>query len=625
MMGVAHKHNDTASASSSSSAVSSGGPLCSALSSSSSSSAPHQLWVDHLPWILEHSQHPKDKRNIEQTKKFLYRISPRLPLFPSSLPRDSELVGRIVKKAWKRYQYVVQQKSQNSMNKDTSRNTTNTNTTNTTSEEPPPPILKILVLGGSVVTRGVNCWTGPARIETCNWAYRLGLLLNKMAGGKVAIVANHAIGASNTQVATTLLRFELLPEEIRRPDIIINAYSTNDMHFETIAEAVGSNATLRDHVFAMHQEFIRTAAATQPCQDPPLLIFLDDYLGNEQREILATTDVGQSHQILATYYGVGTVSYANMVRDIVYKNTREKDFSPAGWYKKDGSSGPTMTREIHPQFGMHYTVTWSMAYYFLVLVSTYCSTASALEKEQEAFPTTPSSLSSDHFDAGALPPVLTSLYSLADISHDWKASIQEQETKASLCYEQKKNDGKQPIAPRCTFSWMSMLASSKIIGKEERTKEWIEDQFKTYLTTKDQLSSWKIDDGGGKPGWSPVDGSAAPLTLEFAVETTPVSAVTVLYMRSYGEKWENSTVEMNIWQAHTNNAIDGNGRNGDNNNSMPLLHSQRIQGFHNKETSEIYPMDLELSPPIQPHSTLRIDFRLVAGTTFKILGLALCQ
>ena len=48
---------------------------------------------------------------------------------------------------------------------------------------------------------------------------------------------------------------------------------------------------------------------------------------------MATTEAGISMQRLADYYGFGVVSYANMVRDLVYEDTRETNFSPNYWYQ----------------------------------------------------------------------------------------------------------------------------------------------------------------------------------------------------------------------------------------------------------------------------------------------------
>ena len=51
----------------------------------------------------------------------------------------------------------------------------------------------------------------------------------------------------------------------------------------------------------------------------------------------------------------------------------------------------------------------------------------------------------------------------------------------------------------------------------------------SVMTTEyELLSSWKIDPDGGKPGFSPANGSMAPLTLEYFLHSPPVSTVTVL-------------------------------------------------------------------------------------------------
>ena len=98
-----------------------------------------------------------------------------------------------------------------------------------------------------------------------------------------------------------------MPPEAKNPDIIINAYATNDMHIITMLEAQQGNTTLRDKVFDMIQDFVRRimepspdVGTTSSCGSsqqqqrlPPLLVHMDDYLGNEQREIWATTELYQ--------------------------------------------------------------------------------------------------------------------------------------------------------------------------------------------------------------------------------------------------------------------------------------------------------------------------------------------
>ena len=163
-------------------------------------------------------------------------------------------------------------------------------------------------------------------------------------------VTKIAMGGTNTAVGAQVFQFDLLPEEARDPDIVINGYATNDMHVLTVLEAQSGNQTLGQRVFEITQEFVRTVLEDKPCRNKPLLIHMDDYLGNEQREILSTMELSQAVGTLADYYGFARVSYANLVRDIVYGDTREYWFSPEGWWP-EGNRSKVMEREIHPGMG----------------------------------------------------------------------------------------------------------------------------------------------------------------------------------------------------------------------------------------------------------------------------------
>ncbi|EEC43678.1 predicted protein [Phaeodactylum tricornutum CCAP 1055/1] len=233
--------------------------------------------------------------------------------------------------------------------------------------------VKIVVLGGSVLV-GRNCrklckdlglqLRMPQR--ECTWAHRLGVFLNVLVPD-IFRVTKIAMGGTNTAVGTTIWKYDLLPPEARQPDVVINAYSTNDMHILTALEASSGNQTLRDRVFVMLQDFAREVLVPPPlaCTNappPPLFLHVDDYLGNEQRAILATTELRQSVDVLAAYYIFPTVSYADVIRDLVYGDTAESWFSPEGWYVK-GMSG--MQREIHPGMGMHIVMVWVIAFNLL--------------------------------------------------------------------------------------------------------------------------------------------------------------------------------------------------------------------------------------------------------------------
>ena len=101
------------------------------------------------------------------------------------------------------------------------------------------------------------------------------------------------------------------------------------MHVTTMKQALHSGVTLRDKTFDMAQQFARVVMSE--CEEKrPLLLWVDEYLGNEQRGVLQTTELSQGLQVLANYYGYGFVSYADTVRDLVYGTKNETTFSPHG-------------------------------------------------------------------------------------------------------------------------------------------------------------------------------------------------------------------------------------------------------------------------------------------------------
>jgi hypothetical protein len=208
----------------------------------------------------------------------------------------------------------------------------------------------------------------------CAWPTRLEYFINSLVSQminpatttppkKFVTVEIMAIGGANTATGQKMLDNDLIQN---RPDILINSYSTNDMHAITMSAASKENIALRDKVFTMGQDFVRSFYQSQQClkntATPTLLYWSDDYLGNEQREIMVTTQLGPAIQVLANYYGFGFISYADAVRDIAYTDTAETMFSPAGWYTE---GNPAMQREIHPGHTMHLAAAWMVFPYKL--------------------------------------------------------------------------------------------------------------------------------------------------------------------------------------------------------------------------------------------------------------------
>jgi hypothetical protein len=216
-----------------------------------------QVWTSFLKRIHRASQLTfNDPRYLfhDYTAQLLHMITPRLPRSVASLPREWKRVELILSKLEKRYAHIrlLQQLPDNT----TLRNI------------PIPPPVKIVILGGSVLV-GRNCrklysdmklqMTLPNR--HCTYSNRLQVFLNQIfspnntvlynpqqsnkkfknqreppspliSTGAISLfdVTKIAMGGTNTAVGSQVLQYDLLPEEARNPDIVLNAYSTNDMH-----------------------------------------------------------------------------------------------------------------------------------------------------------------------------------------------------------------------------------------------------------------------------------------------------------------------------------------------------------------------------------------------------------
>jgi hypothetical protein len=583
--------------------------MCQSLASTSAMA----LWVDNIDRIHAASRLRLDRKwkLHDLTAQVLQLITPRLPLSAKTLPRDVVGVETLLRKAHARYEYLHAPKSRRR-------------------GLPVPEPVKIVVLGGSV-TAGVNCFSGigGSDLEKCAWPARMKGLINGMAQGELVQVHVFALGGSNTNTATVLLEYDLLPKDAQNADIMINGYSTNDMHVKTIEEAAEEGKTLTDKVFEMAQDFVRVALRPRPCQkQPPLLLWLDDYLGNEQRIILETTALSKAMHVLANYYGLGSVSYADAVRDWVYGDTHEILFSP-GWYKGKGGK---FSREIHPGQGAHMSMAWMMAYHFLNVATNYCSLEAWNVAQGEAsmsynhtkIPGLPELRGVDQVGSNldkakprpkpvGLPPALSDSLNLRHVSEEWR-DAEIAAAAASTRDQCKDKDYKQ-----CPFSWIVgfPLDGEKVElyhKKSESDATLIHDYFAKHVT---DFGGWEVmdDTNRGKYGWVPVSGKVgSQMTLEFSKLSQAIRTVTFFTMRSYGEKWANSTARIDISSKSSKSGSD-----------WKALTSKDLVGFHDKHTSEMYTEPIRLPTDVQPGDYLRISIALVSGSTFKIQGLAVCS
>jgi hypothetical protein len=562
--------------------------ICEALLQQSTDS----WWTRHSRDIHQASRLPDDVDYLRHdfTAELLALVSPRLSNAIHTTPRDYSIVRRILRKVEARYHYLTQNVLKEG-------------------DEPPPPI-HIVVMGGSV-TLGVRCKTGiPGHgdkdFRYCAWPHRLEALLNQLFGFPMVEVTNEAVGMTNSNIGNILLKYNLLPS-LQTADIIIHAYSTNDFFY-------GEDA------FQSLQDFVRQVMKPpEVClhQDPeqlrptPLLLQINDIVTPLHMGILARTRYSQIVQVLASYYGFTSLNYAAMVNDWGFGDPKETWFTidefPQGSYHFAYSS------DIHPGQGMHVTTSWMVAYTLLHLTNHYCTWKDWWRNDDET---------NDHFwlqksnvrdyDESMLSSILPLYHNGTDESTEGKKprpsplglppplddkltpnTLSFQWKNASRASRIKRNRPCSRARRTCPFQW---------INGHDQTKDesWIRENIVSKIK-----GAWTLGDVADvrKAGLTPTSGQLGD-AMTFPLQED-IQEVIVFYLKSYGEYWEKSQASIDILLK------DGT-----------TLASATLQGFHARQTSEMYVEELDISNATS--SQLQLSATLISGKNFKIMGLVQC-
>ena len=514
----------------------------------------------------------------------------RLQLGVETLPgRDYEPVKRAIDIAYARYKYVQALDLVNTTNK-------------TIDEEQEPPKLQILVMGGSV-TAGVRCRElidNPVNLDPknrlflrdfaarldCAWPNRLQNFINNIMGDVVE-VTNAAVRATDSSVGQTMLEGEGMNTGMpSHPDIIINAFSTND---------VGNvNGTLNI------EEFVRYVLRDEQCQKPLLLHFMDK-VGTQNSLVSIVNLFAEKVHTMAKYYGFGSVSYTSVLDDVISADSQEYWFKPVGWNTRARNH-----EDIHPQLGMHVVSAWTVGYYLLNLVTTYCSLepvmlsntgihkSSELQGNQGIPPGKPKNAPSAH----KLPPALTSDLTVGQLSEKWSRINKTQEVDCTTAEDSS--------SKHCAFFWISGISNFSPM-----------DTFAPFIVNN---TGWSFVTDHAKLGLV-AEGANSKMTLEFRNATHPIRSVMIMAMKSYGDRWNNSHVLVQAFEFQQNNETMGY-------SPLPLA-SMDIQGFHNSETSVSYkysiPINIKDATPGSTSNGIGLTMELVGGSTAKIMGLSVCS
>eukprot|EP00979_Chaetoceros_neogracilis_P001788 scaffold323_cov251-Chaetoceros_neogracile.AAC.3 len=448
------------------------------------------------------------------------------------------------------------------------------------------PVL-IAVFGGSV-TLGRECYPGKkvrrARLTepTCNWPHRLELLINTLFENEVVKVINLATGGTGTATGTRMVKYWMYPKDLKEsgPDIIINAYSTND------GIGAGGRSGI-DGVRDSMQNFVRAAIESKPCATPPLVVCVDDYLGNAKGandNVLKELNYAMVLEQVAKWYDTVAISYAEVVRNIVYKDITNKTFHKHG--------------NVHFEHLAHQTVAWSVVFAFLEMFENHCD-----DKQRELFIAETRDKRQEHNRSAVpiLPPPLTNDLTLTKIASVWKASESGlyQDSFGVDCIGMNSTD-QDP----CIVAW---IVQRGLFGSNE-----LNNFMRQHIISKS--GGWGIE-SNADDGWSNKVGFAATtpdasFTLEFKDIAKDLNVVTIFFMRSYGEKWKDSKARFTVTSSNHKNST---------------LAQHDIDGVHEMEYSLTLIERIKLTNSVEKGDTIKLKVDMISGNAFKIMGMTLCR
>ena len=356
----------------------------------------------------------------------------------------------------------------------------------------------------------------------CLWPVRLEALVNNLLNrGKRDGDARGIINitpmyhppniATTTEFDTEIVKQGAWVDFIVRhggPDVILSAFNAHDMYLPKRGWKTAEDINYYHHQRQMIQDFLRTCLQVPTCNsqkehEPPLVISVDDYVGNQHGPIMAENVQARVLQLLSDYYETGFVSYAEVIRKLVYlsddsplEHAALKEWA-SDWTSltTTGTSTSTTTDTTAQvatviQHGMigPIAMTMTLAYSFLKTTISYCSEQSSRmstdnEEEEEEEESDNSIISKEALRLAdeVPPPYLDTDLTLGNVMEKWDAEKPKEDQRNELC-KTKPASGKPE---NCVFEfWGGIKATAT--GLKEYLDEYLEGD----------MTGWEAREGG---------------------------------------------------------------------------------------------------------------------------------
>jgi hypothetical protein len=464
------------------------------------------------------------------------------------------------------------------------------------------PPLEVMVFGGSIVLgngAGVHTgWNAKASGDDARWSTQLQDLLNHVlfhtethpADMVVINVTNMANGGMTAGMSAVPLQYGIFPEGHAGPDVIVASFGYNDMmallarHQNPVLYQMDDTQKwtyLRDET----QRFVRAALG---CSDLPAVLLLDDTFMIPQ--IPAQFNLLHSRHIaeITAWYDLWGVSWTKAFLHYSYSNPILESLSPNGTDDVYWPLWGSNVRTAHPGVMFHVGIAWLLFYQFAQTTLAGCHDLAVLDNHNKATPTTTTSFTrTRHLDPRHIPPIHGSTM-FQSIPSAWINA-----TNHKKCYSRN----------ACPYFWIANRAT------DIKTKEDVKRVIDSVMV---ENRGWN-EEGNPirkpRPGWVASQPKAV-FSIALNVTTLPIHRLTLLYLKSYGTKWENSRLRITIRIRRYGTQL------------LPKVKHDLV-GFHNSNTSVNY----EATIPLDAHvgDTLLASFHVVGGTTFRINGMLFCQ
>eukprot|EP00980_Cylindrotheca_fusiformis_P027248 scaffold19531_cov106-Cylindrotheca_fusiformis.AAC.3 len=519
------------------------------------------------------------------------------------------------------------------------------------------PKIKVLVFGGSIV-EGSGCDIPPPAyvfrknldtsssnsrtrklaynsLQECAWPHRLQLLADAVFPNSIDIF-NLAVGGTHSRAAVPVLEHWLLPSDIIQkqpngPDIIINAYAAND----NLPPAYhNTQNTTKDYfhkyrVWKRLLEFVSAAKASRTRTEchtrEPWIIFLHDYLGNQQESLVGESTVDEVVQWLVTTTTNSPISYvrpAHLLSPYVWANASEHVWSGDWKNKKEGGSGSKIN--VHYGTAGHVTTAITVAYAMLQWGMDFCQ-----EEEEREDLICRNDDSSTSFDYPPLfPDDNSNMVQIELPSKEWMKVHQPDRVVPNITERERNykkrsavaspNNKNCPSTTRqqhdCVFAFLAAPLGTH--SKKGPLQSYINDYT---LSSKDWMVQNNFRQGGfqNKLGLVATQPSAM-LHFKFPVVAGTATSnnyykLTIHYLKSYGDEWKNSHLK-GLIEVYNNKTPTG----------TKIVFE--LDGYHDQAVSISYTYVADdIVVDDSANSSIHLTLELVSGTTFKINAMMLCN